>query len=355
MAAGHRGQPVAGRARRGEPADLAADRLDLRRPVQPQHPTQRDRVDPGRALRAGLAQQRPEHALAQHRIQRVEPVAELAVHLVRGLHQPGRRQRGHRQQQPGQRRPRARREHRRRIPDQPEPRQHPLGRARHRIRQHRHPGRLGQGRRRCGSRNRCRTRILTSRPALDLRLALRLGLRRQCSIGTGWGPTLVGVAVDVGGSDSVADTALRHPRRGGDRAIGRPARTQPADGGHRLTGQLRLAFGAFAFRQQPGHPRIGEPGVPAPQRGRLHRERLGDLELGGGLDPHQRHRREPAPHGVAVVPGVGQVAVHEHPPTVAVLDDRRRRADRAGIGRRQRQRRLRGHHGHPPPLPVRPK
>ena len=107
MTARHRGDPVAGLARLGEQPDLAADRLDLRRPVQTQHPPQRDRVDPGRALRAGLTQQGAEHALAQHRIQRVEPVRQLTVDGVRGLEQPGARQRGHRQQQPRQRRPRA--------------------------------------------------------------------------------------------------------------------------------------------------------------------------------------------------------------------------------------------------------
>ena len=81
----HRGDPVAGLAGLGEQPDLAADRLDLRRPVQTQHPPQRDRVDPGRALRAGLAQQGAEHALAQHRIQRVEPVRQPTVDGVRGV------------------------------------------------------------------------------------------------------------------------------------------------------------------------------------------------------------------------------------------------------------------------------
>ena len=126
----HRGDPVAGLARVGEQPDLAADRLDLRRPVQTQHPPQRDRVDPCRALRAGLAQQGAEHALAQHRIQRVEPVRQLSVGGVRGLEQPGARQRGHRQQQPRQRCPRTPGEHRRCRRDQPEPRQRALGRTR---------------------------------------------------------------------------------------------------------------------------------------------------------------------------------------------------------------------------------
>ena len=87
-AGGHRGDPVAGLARLGEQPDLAADRLDLRCPVQPEDPAQRGRVDPGGALRAGLAQQGAEHALAQHRIQRVEPVRQLTVDGVRGMQQP---------------------------------------------------------------------------------------------------------------------------------------------------------------------------------------------------------------------------------------------------------------------------
>jgi len=93
----HRGDPVAGLAGLGEQPDLAADRLDLRGPVQPQHPTQRGRVDPGGAFGAGLTQQGAEHALAQHRIQRVEPVRQLTVDGVRGVEQPGRGQPGQRE------------------------------------------------------------------------------------------------------------------------------------------------------------------------------------------------------------------------------------------------------------------
>ena len=58
---------------------------------------------------------------------------------------------------------------------------------------------------------------------------------------------------------------------------------------------------------------------------------------------------------VAGIPGVDQVAVHEHPATVVVLDDRRGRADRARVLGHQRQGRLRGHHGHRPPPPNRMK
>ena len=175
MPGGHRGDPIAGLARLREQPDLAADRLDLRGPVHTQHPTQRDRVDPGRALRASLTQQGPKHPLAQHRIQRVEPVRQPAVHLVRGLQQPGARQRGQPQQQSGQRRPRARREHRRRVRNQPKPRQHPLHPARYRSGQHRH------SHRRCrhNSASRCRTIILGTH--IDLRLRLLTSTSCSCS------------------------------------------------------------------------------------------------------------------------------------------------------------------------------
>ena len=54
VSGGHRGDPVAGPAGLGQIPDFAADRLDLRRPVQTQHPAQRGRVDPGRSFGAGL-------------------------------------------------------------------------------------------------------------------------------------------------------------------------------------------------------------------------------------------------------------------------------------------------------------
>ena len=355
MTTGHRGDPVAGLARRGEQPDLAADRVDLRRPVQTEHPAQRDRVDPGRCLDVGFTQQGPEHGLAQHRIQRVERGAELAVDLMRGVDQPGRDQRGQCQCQPRQRCPRARGEHRRRTGDQPGPRQYPLARPRHRIGQHR---RLHHRRCRHDSESRRRTIILGTR--IDLRLwpyfDLRLLLLRQWIIGTGWGARLVAVSVGAGVDrpERVADTARRHPHRGGDAPVGRPTRPQPADRGDRVGCELRLAFGTFALGEQPGHTGVAAPGLPAPQCGRIHRECRGDLQLGGGLDAGQRHRREPAPRGIARVPGVGQIAAHVHPAAVVVLDDRRGRADRPGTIGHQRQRRLRGHHGYDP-LPAMPR
>ena len=201
------------------------------------------------------------------------------------------------------------------------------------------------------SRNRCRAILLGAHLDLDLGLDRDLRFRRQVSIRTRWGARLLGVGV----GERVADAALGHPGGGSDGAVGRAVLAQPADGGDRVAGEFRLAFGALAFGEQPGQTGIGEPGLPAPHRGRFHRERLGDLELGGRLDPHQRHRREPPRRGVAGIPGVGQIAVHEDPAAVVVLDDRRGRADRARVVGHQRQGRLRGHHGHRPPPPTRMK
>ena len=330
----HRGDPVAGLAGLGEKPDLAADRLDLRRPVQTQHPPQRDRVDPCRALGASLPQQGPKHPLAQHRIQRVEPVRQLAVDGVRGLEQPGARQRGQPQQQPRQRCPRTPSEHRRRGRDQPEPRQRALARTRCRIGQHRqHSLRrtsAGVGDRR--SRHRCRAILLGSHLDLDPAFDRDLRFWRPVSIRTRWGAGLFGVGV----GERVVDAALRHPGGRSDGAVGRAVLAQPADGDDRVGGEFGLAFGALAFGEQPGQTGIGEPVLPAPHGGRFHRERLGHLELGGRLDPHQRHRREPPPRAVAGIPGVGQIAVHENPAAVVVLDDRRGRTDRARVVRHQR-------------------
>jgi hypothetical protein len=52
VVASQRHNQLIGPADGGELAELAADRLDLRRPAQARHPTQRGRRDPGRALGA---------------------------------------------------------------------------------------------------------------------------------------------------------------------------------------------------------------------------------------------------------------------------------------------------------------
>ena len=109
VAAGQRHDQVRCLAGRGELAELAADRLDFRRPVQAQHPAQRRGRDPGGAFGPGLAGQGQEHQGQQRGGQPVVAVAEPAVDLAGGLQQPGCLQRGQRQQQPGQRIPGTRR------------------------------------------------------------------------------------------------------------------------------------------------------------------------------------------------------------------------------------------------------
>ena len=85
----HRGQQLFDSPGGSKGGDVTADRLDLRGTVQPQDPAQRDRVDPGGALGAGFTGQGPQHALKQHRVQAVEPVAQTPENLCRTRQQPG--------------------------------------------------------------------------------------------------------------------------------------------------------------------------------------------------------------------------------------------------------------------------
>src|SRR5665648_74696 len=86
----------------GELSQLAAQGLDLRGPVQPQDPAQVGGGDPGRALRAGLTQQRQEHPRHQGGAQPVEPVAHRPERLGGHVQEPGHLQRGQPQEQSGQ-------------------------------------------------------------------------------------------------------------------------------------------------------------------------------------------------------------------------------------------------------------
>ncbi len=80
MVAGDRHLQLLGPPGRGQLAQLAADRLDLRRPVQAWHPAQRGRADAGGALGARLAQQRAGQQHDQYGLQPVEPVPQPPVH-----------------------------------------------------------------------------------------------------------------------------------------------------------------------------------------------------------------------------------------------------------------------------------
>ena len=115
---------LAGRCQLGE---LAADGLDLRRPVQAEHPAQRARRHPGRALGPGLPGQGQEHQGQQRRGQAVVAVPQPAVDVPGAIQEAGAFQRRQHEQQPGQRIPRAGREHRAgALAEQAPPGQRPL-------------------------------------------------------------------------------------------------------------------------------------------------------------------------------------------------------------------------------------
>ena len=252
VAAGQHHHQLRGLARSGQLAELAADRLDLRRPVQPEHPAQRRRRHPGGALGPRLPGQRQEHQRQQRRGQPVKSVPELAVHLSRGIQQAAALQRRQRQQQPGQRIPRARSEHRdSALPQQPPPGQHPLPVPRHRIRQHR---------------NR-RARALLTVPGVQARAVFGGAGHRVLPCGRH-------------PPERVAHAERRHPGRRGDLPQGRPCRVQLRDPRCQLRGQLRGPLRAPPGRHQPGHPARGQRLIPPPDRARVHPERLRHLALG---------------------------------------------------------------------------
>ena len=277
--------PVRGLARDGELAELAADRLDLRRPVQAQHPAQRGRRDPGGALGARLAQQRQEHQQHQHRLQAVEPAAQPAVHVPGCLDQPGAGQGGQRQQQPGQRIPRSRGEHRRgALPEQPEPGQRPLAVPRHRVRQHRQlilrPGGLPAG----------AAVFPPSAPSGAPGAGRRAGTRPS-AVRTANVDTPVAAAIAACDFPAAASSPILC-----------------VSSGVSFDGPLRPALA----RHQPGQPAAPVPVQPPPQRHDADPERVRDLLLRRRLQLRQLHRRQPAARLVPAVPAERHQAVHPH-------------------------------------------
>ena len=251
-----------------QPGELAADRLDLRRPVQAQHPAQRGRRAPGRALGPRLPQQRQEHQHDQHHLQPVKPVPHPAVGGPGALQQPGARQRGQRQQQPGQRIAGTGREHRGgALAQQPEPGQHPLAVPRHRVRQH-------------------RQRLLL--PARGL-----LPGRSRIS-GRPSGSALSGT-IAPGRAQHITDRRFRHPGRGGDAGLAQALPVQFPDPRHHGGVQPRGSPRALAVRDQARDPAGRQRLLPPPHAHRDHPERLRHLRLGRGLQLPQLHRRQPAP------------------------------------------------------------
>jgi hypothetical protein len=103
MRPGQGGLQLRAAAAAGQLGELAAQRLDLGCPVQPEQAAQVRRPDPGRPLGPGVAQQRQEQQHQHRRAQPVEGVARPAVGGGERLHQAGGGQRRQDQQQPGQR------------------------------------------------------------------------------------------------------------------------------------------------------------------------------------------------------------------------------------------------------------
>ena len=305
----------------GELAQLAADRLDLRRPVQAQHPAQRRGRHPGGALGPRLPGQRQEHQRQQRRGQPVKPVLDPAVDLAGRRQQAGALQRRQRQQQPGQRIPRTRGEHRDgALAQQPPPGQRPLPIAGHRIRQHRNHSALA--------------RVIVARA--------RPRCRRPCR----------GPPDGRHPAQRVAHAERRHPGRRGDLAAGRPRRIQPGIRAASSGGQLRGPLRAPPGRDQPGHPARRQRLIPPPHRDRVHPERRRGLRLADRAQPDQLHRGQPPARLIPGIPGKGGQPVHRHQPATAVAGDQPDPGrDLGSPGGQQRQRELGEHPRHHPPHP----
>ena len=326
VAAGQRHEQVRCLPGGGELAQLAADGLDFRRPVQAQHPAQRCGRDPGGALGPRLPGQGQEHQGQQRRGQPVKPVAEPAVDLTGGIQQPGALQGGQRQQQPGQRIPGARGEYRDgALAQQTPPGQRPLGLPRHRIRQHRDHKALA-----------C---VIVPRDQ-----------GRAAFGGAGRGPP-----AGRHPAQRVAHAERRHPSRRRDLAQGRPRPIQVPDPRCQLRGQLRGPLRAPPQGHQPGHPACRQRLIPPPHRDRVHPERRRGPRLADRPQPDQLHRRQPPPRLIPGVPGKRGQPVHRHQPAAIIAghqpDPGR---DLCSPGGQQRQRKLGKHPCHPPPHPARP-
>ena len=325
--AGQRHDQVRGLAGRGELAELAADRLDLRRPVQPQHPAQRRGRHPRGALGPRLPGQRQEHQRQQRGGQPVEPVLEPAVHLFGGIQQAGALQGRQRQQQSSQRIPGTGGEHRLgALAEQPPPGQRPLPVPGNRVRQHRN--------------RRARALVIVPR---DQAGAVCDGTGRR--------------VLPAGGDPAqrVAHAERRHPGRRGDLAQGRPRRVQFPDPRCQLRGQLRGPLRAPPRGNQPGHPARRQRLIPPPHRDRIHPERRRGLRLADRPQPDQLHRRQPPARVIPRIPGERGQPVHRHQPAAIIASDQPDpRRELGGPGGQQRQRQLGQHPRHHPPHPTWP-
>ena len=322
--AGQRHDQVRCLGGRGELAELAADRLDFRRPVQAEHPAQRAGRDPGGAFGPGLAGQGQERQSQQRGGQPVEPVREPAVDLPGRGQQPRGLQRGQRQQQPGQRIPGPGNEHRfGALAQQTPPGQRPLPVPWHRIRQHR------------------------DRRAWAL--VIISGNQAGAACGRRGPPACRHPA------QRVAHAERRHPGRRGDLAQSRPRRIQFPDPRGQLRRQLRGALRSPPRRDQPGHPARGQRLIPPPHRDRVHPERRRGLRLADRAQPDQLHRGQPPARLIPAIPGERGQPVHRHQPAAILAGDQPDPGrDLRSPGGQQRQGQLGEHPCHHPPLPAGP-
>ncbi len=160
------------------------------------------------------------------------------------------------------------------------------------------------------------------------------------------------VGLGGGSLQPLTDRELRHPQRQADLFQGFPRRPEGDHPGHQLTGHLRRPFRARLARHQPGDPARGVLLPPPPQRHRARPEPGGHIHRGSHLQLDQLHRRQPAARLITGIPGIHQHAVHEHPATLAVLNQNGGRADTHPHDRGHRQRRLSSHdRHHPTPKP----
>ena len=335
VAAGDRHLQLRGLPGGGELAELAADRLDLRGPVQAQHPAQRPDVDPGGALGAGLAEQRLEHPQDQHGVQPVEPVPQSSVHRAGAFQQASAAERGQRQQQARQRVAGAGDEDRDgALAEQPEPGQRPLPVPARRIRQHRQqlPARrpaLSSGFLSGGSSGLISGRLPASGGLLPGGALARRGR--------------------AGRAQRVADRRLRHPGRGGDLSLGPALPVQLPDPRRHLRSQLRRPPRALPGRDQARHPAAGQRPVPPPHGHRDHPERARHPHLGRGVQLHQLHRGQPPARLVPGVPRERRQPVHpHHAAAIGAVHHAHARRDLLGVPGQQRQRRLSQHPRHYP-------
>jgi len=319
--AAERGLQLRALAVTGELGQLAAQRLDLRSPVQAQEPTQIHRTQPGRAFGAGLTEQRHEHGHQQDGAQPVKALTHRREGPLGDLEQPGHLQRRQHQQQTSQRQVRTLGDHHRRLEEIPGAGRRTLSGARHRT--GKHPQLSNSG---------C-TVLATAVVVLLVVLAvlavvLAVVDDRRADIAVGDSDRRLRLLDRVRGPRG--DPAQRDPHRGcgditlfGDLQQGQAGRLQRHDPRCQGLGELARLPRTGPFRHQREHPAFGERPHPPPHRGLTDTERSGDVGRRGDPGAHQLHRSQPAAGLVAGRVVVRREPEHEHHAAVRTLQQTR--------------------------------